>query len=103
MSAFLKPEYRVHIRIHVHSDEYMHKYEVQILEHFQECELQCQSQKDVSTSEYVLRHCHIVTIGTARLPNCSVNTVYWHEESKALCCHIVYKRVPVPARAYVWV
>ena len=30
---------------------------------------QSESHKDVSTSEYLLRHCHTVTVSTARLPN----------------------------------
>ena len=30
---------------------------------------QCESQKDVPTSEYLLRHCHIVTVSQARIPS----------------------------------
>ena len=45
---------------------------------------QCESQKDVSISEYLLRHCHIVTVSTARLPTVQtvqyISTVYWSEE-----------------------
>ena len=35
---------------------------------------QCENQKDVSTSEYLLRHCHIVTVSTQSL---SVPTVQY--------------------------
>ena len=34
---------------------------------------QCESQKDVSTSDYLLGHCHIVSVNTARLHSSSVS------------------------------
>ena len=40
---------------------------------------QCESQKDVSTSEHLLRHCHIVTVSTARCWSSSIPMNYeWH-------------------------
>ena len=51
-------------------------------------EYQCVSQQDVSTSEYLLRHCHIITVSPASLP--TVQYIYWSEEFYASCYHLVY-------------